>query len=118
MAGVVLSDTYSVYYHIIIVTKYRRKAITDQISRDMLETARKAAEPQGATIAEWNHDRDHVHMLVRATPTTNLARLVASIKSATARTTRQRHPETKRLLWGECLWNAGYYIATTGGASL
>lgn len=109
---------YDLNYHIVFVVKYRRKAITGQISDEMRAIADRVAENQGATIVEWNHDTDHLHLLIRARPTTSLSQLISSMKSATSRITRRNHPEIKRMLWGKQFWSDGYYIATTGGAPL
>ena len=52
------------YYHLIMVVKYRRKVIDDPISERAKEIWERIAPDYGITLEEWNHDVDHVHVMV------------------------------------------------------
>lgn len=51
-----------------LVTKYRRK--DDKISRYAKNTFLRISESYHITLVEWNHDKDHVHIMFKATKLT------------------------------------------------
>ena len=60
------------YYHLILVVKYRRKVFDTEISDRAKEIFEYIAPGYGITLEEWNHDRDHIHVMFRAKPATEL----------------------------------------------
>ena len=61
-------SVYLLYYHLVMVVKYRRKVIDDPISERAKEIFEYIAPNYGITLEEWNHDIDHVHVMFRAQP--------------------------------------------------
>ena len=61
-------SVYLMYYHLIMVVKYRRKVINDPISERAKEIWGYIAPRYGIVLEEWNHDIDHVHVMFRAQP--------------------------------------------------
>ena len=61
-------SVYLMYYHLIMVVKYRRKVINDPISERAKEIWEYIAPRYGIVLEEWNHDIDHVHVMFRAQP--------------------------------------------------
>ena len=59
-------SVYLMYYHLIMVVKYRRKVINDPISERAKEIWEYIAPRYGIVLEEWNHDIDHVHVMFRA----------------------------------------------------
>ena len=111
-------SVYSLYYHLIMVVKYRRKVIDDEISKQARELFVKIGENYGLTLEEWNHDIDHVHVMFRAKPQTELAKFINAYKSASSRLIKKEHPEIKEKLWKEAFWSQSYCLLTTGGATI
>lgn len=105
-------------YHMIIVTKYRRAVITDEISDFLSEVFSSIGKRYGISVTEFNHDSDHIHVLFSASPTTDLVKFVNSFKSASSRVVKTKFPEVKTKLWEEAFWSRSYYLATTGGVTL
>lgn len=117
----IVKDYHSVYdlnYHLVLVTKYRRKVITDAISSSLQSDFPRIGEKYGIDVIEFNHDKDHIHVLFRAKPTTNISAFLNAYKSASSRLVKKNFPEIKEKLWKEFFWNKSYYIATTGGTPL
>ena len=56
-------SVYLMYYHLIMVVKYRRKVINDPISERAKEIWEHIAPRYGIALEEWNHDIDHVHVI-------------------------------------------------------
>ena len=103
------------YYHLIMVVKYRRKVIDDEISRRAKEIFEYIAEGYGITLEEWNHDEDHVHVMFRAKPS---SKFINAYKSASSRLLKKEHPEIKEKLWKEAFWSQSYCLLTAGGAPI
>ena len=61
-------SVFLLYYHLILVVKYRRKVFDDQISDRAEEIFSYIAPRYGITLEEWNHDEDHVHIMFRGQP--------------------------------------------------
>ena len=103
---------YAIEYHIVWCVKYRRKVLSECIEQRLRTLLITAAMENGVIIEEFNCDRDHVHLLVSATPHTNLTGLIKSMKGRSARTLFLEFPYLKKYLYGGHLWNPLYFIAT------
>ena len=69
-------SVYLLYYHLVMVVKYRRKVIDDQISDRAKEIFEYIAPNYGIVLEEWNHDIDHVHVMFRTQPKTELSKFI------------------------------------------
>lgn len=111
-------SVYLMYYHLIMVVKYRRKVIDKDISERAKEIFEYIAEGYGIRLEEWNHDKDHVHVMFRAKPSSELSKFINAYKSASSRLLKKEHPEVREKLWKEAFWSQSYCLLTTGGAPL
>ena len=111
-------SVYLMYYHLIMVVKYRRKVIDKDISERAKEIFEYIAEGYGIVLEEWNHDKDHVHVMFRAKPSSELSKFINAYKSASSRLLKKEHPEVREKLWKEAFWSQSYCLLTTGGAPL
>ena len=111
-------SVFHLYYHLIFVTKYRRKVIDDEISEFAKSTFERIAESYHITLEEWNHDQDHVHILFKAHPKTELSKFINSYKSASSRLIKRDYPRVKEHLWKEMFWSKSFCLLTTGGAPI
>jgi putative transposase len=110
---------YSLHYHIIFVIKYRRKALyNDKIRERLKEIFRELAPKAGIEIISMEPAQDHIHLLVKGTPQTDLVQLTNTFKGVSSRYLRQEFPEIKNLLWGDSFWSDSKFIASTGQVSL
>ena len=108
-------SVFLLYYHLVLVTKYRRKVIDDNISNRLKEIFEKIQDNYNITLQEWNHDKDHVHILFKAHPNTELSKFINAYKSASSRLIKKEFPEIKQQLWKEYFWSRSYCLFTTGG---
>ena len=111
-------SVYLMYYHLIMVVKYRRKVIDKDISERAKEIFEYIAEGYGIVLEEWNHDKDHVHVMFRAKPSSELSKFINAYKSASSRLLKKEHPEIREKLWKEAFWSQSYCLLTTGGAPI
>jgi len=120
-------SVYSLHYNLVLVVKYRRKALYNEAIRERLkqiiyEMTEKWAREKNAEMAieivAQEPGDDHHHILFKATPSTSLTKVINSIKGASARVLRNEFPDTKKFLWGDSFWTPSYFLATTGQVSL
>ena len=78
-------SVFLLYYHLVMVIKYRRKVRNGKISEREKEIFEYIAPGYGILLEEWNHDTDHVHVLFRTQPKTELRKFINACKSASSR---------------------------------
>lgn len=105
-------------YHLIMCIKYRNKVIDDTISERLKEIFGSIAPNYNITLEEWNHDRDHVHVLFRGQPNTEMSKFINAYKSASSRLIKKEFPQIRRSLWKEMFWSQSYCLISTGGATV
>ena len=94
-------SVFALYYHLILIVKYRRKVFDDSISEYAENVFVKIAPSYNITLLEWNHDQDHVHILFKAHPNTELSKFINAYKSASSRLIKKQFPEVRKKLWKE-----------------
>ena len=67
-------SVFLMYYHLVLVIKYSRKVIDDEISARLREIFEYIAPNYGLTVEKWNHDIDHVHVLFTGQPKSALSK--------------------------------------------
>ena len=75
-------SVYLLYYHLIMVVKYRKKVIDDNISNRLCEIFTNIGNNYGITVLEWNHDIDHVHVMFKGIPGLNMSKFINAYKNA------------------------------------
>ena len=111
-------SVFLLYYRLVLVTKYRRKVIDDIISNRLKEIFEKIQDNYNITLQEWNHDKDHVHILFKAHPNSELSKFINAYKSASSRLIKKEYPKIKEQLWKEYFWSRSYCLLTIGGAPI
>lgn len=65
------SNNHSVFllnYHLVLVIKYRSKVVDDKVSDRLKEKFQLICPKYSIISREWNHNKDHVHLLFRGSP--------------------------------------------------
>jgi putative transposase len=105
--------------HLVIVTKYRREAMTDAMLTRCEEIMREVCADFEAELKEFNGEDDHVHLLVHDPPKVQLSKLVNSLKGVSSRYLRQEYDDhVRKYLWGGHFWSGSYFAGSCGGAPL
>ena len=107
---------YHTRYHVVIVTKYRRKVLkgglVDFLKITLREMSRYYPDIQ---ILEVNTDEDHVHLLVSIPPTMAVSHAIRLIKANTGRALREKFPFLQKVYWGvPGVWSIGHFVSTVG----
>lgn len=105
-------------YHLILCIKYRNKVIDDEISERLKQIFEYIAPKYHILLEEWNHDIDHVHILLRGQPNTEMSKFINAYKSASSRLIKKEFPKIRKSLWKEMFWSQSYCLLSTGGATV
>ncbi|WLC68604.1 IS200/IS605 family transposase [Clostridium estertheticum] len=105
-------------YHLVLVIKYRKKVINNEMSNRLKEIFEYICPKYNITLDEWNHDKDHVHLLFRGYPNTDISKFINAYKSASSRLIKKEFLSIKTQLWKEYFWSKSYCLITTGGAPI
>ena len=111
-------SVFLLHYHLIMCVKFRNKVINDPISLRLKEMFEYIAPKYHITLEEWNHDIDHVHVLFRGHPNTEISKFINAYKSASSRIIKKEFPHIRKSLWKEMFWSQSYCLITTGGATV
>ena len=111
-------SVFILFYHLVLVIKYRRKVLTGDISGRLREIFEYIAPTYNITLQEWNHDSDHVHILFRAHPNSDISKFINAYKSASSRLIKKEYPNIRDKLWKEYFWSRSFCLLTAGGAPL
>ena len=118
---IVDTNNHSVFrlnYHLVLVVKYRRKVIDDEISNRLKEIFEYISPKYNIILEQWNHDKDHIHLLFRSNPNTEISKFLNAYKSASSRLIKRDFPLIRNQLWKEYFWSRSYCLMTTGGAPI
>lgn len=111
-------SVFMLHYHLIMCTKYRREVIDDDISNRLKEIFLRIDDSYNIVLEEWNHDNDHVHILFRGAPNTELSKFINAYKSSSSRIIKKENPEIKKSLWKEMFWSQSFCLISTGDVSV
>lgn len=111
-------SVFSLNYHLVLVIKYRKQVLNDDISNRLKEIFEYISPNYNITLEEWEHDKDHVHVLFKAHPNSELSKFINSYKSASSRLVKKEFPTIKQKLWKEYFWSRSYCLITTGGSTI
>lgn len=111
-------SVFAMYYHLVLVIKYRRNVIDDVISNRLREIFENIQPSYNIAAQEWNHDEDHVHVLFKAEPNSELSKFINAYKSASSRLIKKEYPEIRNKLWKEYFWSRSFCLITTGGVTI
>lgn len=111
-------SVFLLHYHLILVVKYRRKVFDSEISDRAKAIFEYIAPTYKITLLEWNHDKDHIHILFKAHPKTEISKFINAYKSASSRLLKKEFSQIRQKLWKEYFWSQSFCLITAGGAAL
>ncbi|MEA5507407.1 IS200/IS605 family transposase [Halotia wernerae UHCC 0503] len=110
---------FCIHLHIVLVTKYRRKVITNGILNRLQVIFTDLCEQQKASLLEFNGEEDHVHLLVNISPDTHISEFVKVLKSSSSRLIRKDFKShVDKYYWKPVFWSSSYFVNSSGGVSL
>lgn len=113
---------YKLKYHLVLVTKYRRKCFTNEMldRLDRLETiCNELCEKWEVELEEFGGESDHIHLLIDMHPNIMPSKFINSLKTVSSRLIRKEYSSHLALYyWKPVLWTRAYCLITAGGAPI
>ena len=108
---------YKCEYHIVIVTKYRKKVLNKgsfTYFKEIVDTKIKDHIPD-IEIITMAYDVDHVHIQISIPPKIRVSDFIRILKSITGRLLKQRFEYVRKTYYGiDGMWSDGYFVSTVG----
>ena len=101
-------------YHIVIVPKYRRKAIYGKLRQDIGVILRKLCEYKHVEIIEAHAMPDHIHMLLSIPPKLSVGDFMGYLKGKSSLMIYEKYANMKYKYGNRHFWCRGYYVSTVG----
>lgn len=57
------------------------------------------SKPYNISLEEWSHDIDHVYIMFKAHPNSEISKFINAYKSASSRLIKRDFPEARQKLW-------------------
>ena len=111
-------SVFLMYYHLVLVIKYRKNVIDDTISNRLKDIFEYISPKYNIALQEWNHDLDHIHILFKGEPNSELSKFINAYKSASSRLIKKEFSNLRKQLWKEYFWSRSYCLLTTGSAPI
>lgn len=111
-------SVFAIHFHLILVVKYRRKVINEEISERLKGIFRSIEGNYNITLEEWNHDLDHVHILFCSEPNSNISKFINAYKSASSRLIKKEYPSIISKLYKEAFWSQSFCLISIGEANI
>ncbi len=111
---------YKLTAHLVLVTKYRRKAINQEILVRLQEILAETLNKWECSLVEFNGESDHVHLLIDYKPDIALSKLIANLKTVSSRLIRKEFPDlsAKYFYNKPHFWTGAYFVASCGGVTV
>ena len=108
-------------YHIIFVTKYRRKCL-NEIKEEVFDAFRYCMTKCHLKIHNMNIDNDHIHLLISFPVDYSISQTINRLKQITTNylySNDKTHSWLKQFYWKKkrMLWTHGYFVSTLGQVS-
>jgi putative transposase len=103
-----------IVYHLIWCPKRRKSVLVGQVAKDCRMLIEAKLKECGWECVELAIEPDHVHLFVRAWPTTAAYEIVKACKGITSHDLRNKHKHLRKL---PSLWTRSYFASTAGNVS-
>jgi putative transposase len=107
---------FRLHYHVIFTIKYRNRCINKAMLDRMQEIFSNVCKSWRCELVQFGGEADHVHLLIDAHPSMNLARMIGNLKTVSARLIRKEFEDhLKQYFWKVKFWNNAYAVVSAGG---
>ena len=108
------STKHRLLVHLVWCPKYRRRVLRGKIVTRLKVLFEEACEINDWSVEELGIELDHVHLLIQIPPKDSVVRVVQILKGGSSRIIRKEFPDLQEFLWGDSLWEDGYFAESVG----
>jgi putative transposase len=110
---------FSLHFHLVLVAKHRRKAITKEMLQRLRVIFGETLGKWRCELIEFNGETDHVHLLIETNPAVQLSKLTNNLKTVSSRLIRRDfRGHLSRIYRKPVFWHRSYCLISTGGATI
>ena len=95
--------TYDCKYHIVWITKYRKKVMVGTVAERVRELVRVICKENDVEILKGHVSRDHVHLFVSVPPHLAISKLVQYLKGKSSYKLLIENKQLSKEFWGRLL---------------
>jgi putative transposase len=120
----VRTSVYSLNYHIVWRTKYRKPCLWGEIASELKIILNDIASRKGFSIPHLEIGKDdHIHVLVSAPPKTSVSEIVKWLKGESSLELFRAFPEELKVYYWDNekerhLWSPGYFVESIGTTNI
>lgn len=110
---------YNLKYHLVLVTKYRKKCFTQAILLRLEKIIKELCTKWEVECLEFGGEDDHIHLLLEMHPNIMPSKFINNLKTVTSRLIRKEFRQhLSNYYWKPVLWTRAYCLISAGGAPL
>lgn len=105
--------------YIVLVTKYRKRLLKDDIAEDVKVRILDISQRHGFNVVAMETDKDHIHFLLEYNTTDRVSDIVKIIKQETTYLLWEKYSTIllKRYWKKRIFWSDGYFACSIGEVS-
>lgn len=107
-------SVYDLKYHLVWITKYRKKVLTGQVAEKVRELIREICKANDIEIIKGHVSADHVHLFVSIPPHMSISNVMQLLKGKTSRKILSNFKDMQKQFWGRHFWARGYFASSSG----
>ena len=110
---------YSLKVHIVLVTKYRKQLLVDDIAEDVKQKTFDICNSNGYKILAMETDKEYIHLLLSYDATDRFCDIVKTIKQETNFYLWKKYEKylSKQYWKKKIFWSDGYFACSIGEVS-
>ena len=110
---------YKITYHLVLVTKYRRKCFTKEILDRLHGVCKDICEKWDIGLIEFVGEQDHIHLLLDFHPSAQPSKFVNNLKTVSSRLIRRDFSEHLAKFYSKpVMWTRAYCLLSAGGGPI
>ena len=105
---------YDIKYHLVWVTKYRKKILKGELAKRVRELIREVCKVNEVEIIKGHVSEDHVHLFVSVPSHISVSKLMQYIKAKSSRKIMSEFKTVSKMYWGRHFWACECFVVSSG----
>ena len=107
-------STHDLKVHLVWCTKYRHKALQQDVACRIRDLLRQICEANDIQIVKGHVSKDHIHLYVSYPPKLSASEMIKRLKGRSSKMIQAEFPELGAKFWGRHFWGIGYAAFSSG----
>ena len=107
-------STHDLKVHLVWCTKYRHKALQQDVACRIRDLLRQICEANDIQIVKGHVSKDHIHLYVSCPPKLSVSEMIKRLKGRSSKMIQAEFPELGAKFWGRHFWGIGYAAFSSG----